>query len=192
MHFTVELPSGLYLASIYTDGEGTSDHQFRIFHHHNDLRLAEVAEAVLRVVRVEYLHCIPEDVKTARIVLVRDSLWAALNEHLRQMAEQEGINTYMVSFLNSPLYWVRDHAELAITFMNLTNLPNAVEAGLDGLMEDPTEGALVSVLSCLQMTRLYAEREDSSPDFSGIPSKIDDRFPGEMASVMASRLESNK
>jgi hypothetical protein len=191
MHFTVELPSGLYLASIFTDGAGTSDHQFRIFHHHNDLRLAEVAEAVLKVVRAEYLHSIPEDVKTARIVLVRDSLWAALNEHLRQMAEQEGINTYMVSFMNSHLYGVRDHAELAITFMNLTNLPKAVEAGLDGLMEDPTEGALVSVLSCLEMVRQYADREDSSPDSLGIPVKLADRFAAEMASVMASRVESN-
>ena len=191
MHITVELPSGVYLAEIFSEGEDGGDHRFTVLYRHNDLKLADAAEAVLKVIREEYSPDTREDVKTVRIVLVRDSLWSTLHDYLRQMTEREGLMIRTVNFTHSPLYRVRDQAELAITFMNLANLPAEVEAGLDGLMGDAREGALVPILLTLEMARHYAEREESIPRFPRDLCRVDDHMPAELASVMASRLESN-
>lgn len=165
MHLSIELPSGLYLADIYTEaGLGVLDHHFRIFHRHNDLRLAEVAEAVLELVKTKPLPPNYEFAKTTRIILVSDSLWATMREELQQMVLQEGLDPVAVDFTHSPLYGVMDHADLSFTFMNLMNLPESIEAGLEGLLGGPTDGGLVSLLSCLGMVRTLAGHEAASDE----------------------------
>ncbi len=165
MHLSIELPSGVYLADIYTKaGGGVLDHHFRIFHRHNDLHLAEVAEAVLELVKTKLLPPDFDSAKTTRIILVSDSLWETLREQLLEMVQQDGLDPVAVHFTHSPLYGVLDHAELSITFMNLTNLPLSIETGLEGLLGGPTDGALVSLLSCLQMVRAWEGLDGGSAE----------------------------
>ncbi len=180
MHLSIELPSGIYLADIYTKaGGGVLDHHFRIFHRHNDLHLAEVAEAVLELVKTKHFPPDYEFAKTSRIILVSDSLWKTLREQLLQMVQQDGLDPVAVHFTHSPLYGVLDHAEISIAFMSLMNLPMSIEAGVEGLLGGPTDGGLVSLLSCLQMIRAFAGQEAGS----------DEKFRSEMEKAVEAVME---
>lgn len=77
------------------------------------------------------------------------------------------------SFTHSPMYGLRDPAELAITFMKLAHLPMDIATGLDGLMGDASDGTLVSVLSCLQMARLCVDRGAPVMGSSGVSPTLE-------------------
>ena len=180
MHMTIELLPGIYLAEIHAGKGDDLAHHFTVFHYHNDLKLADTAEAVLKVVRKQYLPALPERVRTTRIVLVKDSLWEGVQGHLQEIRE-EGCWIHHVALRHSWLYGMGDYAELAVCFMNLANLPQECETALDGLTADPAEGALVCVMACLEMMRRYAQREGAS--------EVTDEFPAVLDEAIDARLE---
>lgn len=154
MCFADQIQPGMYLAEIFAEGNDELEHHFVVFHRTEALQ--EPAEELLRTIWVAYPRAHPELVKVARIALGEDSLWEALRIYLLRLESQRLDRIHTVNFTYAPRHELRDRAEMAIAILNVMNRTQPIDAGVDGLMADPSDGALVLVLSCLQVLRLHA------------------------------------
>lgn len=180
MCFADQIQPGMYLAEVYAEGGGELEHHFVAFYRTEALK--HPSEELLRTIWVAYPRTHPELVKVALVPLREASLWESLQDHLSVLKEAGVEQVHAVNFNYAPKHELRDRAEMAIALLNVMNRAESITGGVEGLMADPGDGALVLIQSCLHVLRLH------SGGLEGLDA-VNETVGQEMSAAMIDRLQ---